>query len=206
MSKKNILGFLMPVMLAVVIFASNFLNTTLFNFGDLNFSVWFVLSVLCFVCGWTIDQYLGWELGCKVIFSVLIATTLISILVVSFFNSYFNVYNIIAENLILFSLRNIALGSIGLFGMAVVEVINLRRQMAVNEEKIKTLEILNVNSKKEAELALKEAKLTAEKIIFGAEAKAKNTILKKERIENELKEFILIERDLIKKYEEKENI
>lgn len=202
MSRRSVFSFLMPAILAVFIFASNFLNTTLFNFGDLNFAVWFVLSVLCFVCGWFIDQYLGWELGCKVVFSVLIVSTVVSILVVAFFKEYFSAQNILVENLILFSLRNIALGSMGLFGMSVVEVINLRRQIAVSDEKIKTLEVLYSDSKKEAELIVMDAKLKAEKTVFEAEAKAKNITLKKERIENELKEFIQIERELIKKYEE----
>jgi len=35
-----------------------------------------------------------------------------------------------------------------------------------------------------------------------AEAKSKNMILKKERIEKELQEFIQAEKELIKKYEE----
>lgn len=202
MIKKSFFGFLMPVILAVLIFASNFLSTTLFKFGEMNFAVWFVLSVLCFVCGWMIDQSYGWELSCKVVFSILIGTTVISILVVSFFKEYFDANNILAENLILFSLRNIALGSMGLFGMAVVEVINLRRQNAIGDEKIRSLELLNIDSKRESDLLLKEAKLKAERTIFEAESKAKNIILKKERIEKELKEFIQIERELIKKYEE----
>ena len=42
----------------------------------------------------------------------------------------------------------------------------------------------------------------SEKIIFDAEANAKNTLLKKERIESELKEFIQAEKELIKRYEE----
>ena len=59
-----------------------------------------------------------------------------------------------------------------------------------------------LDAKKEAELALKEARVKAEKLINDAELHAKNTILKKERIERELKEFIHTERELIKKYEE----
>jgi hypothetical protein len=201
MIKKSYYGFLMPVLLAVLIFSSNFLNTTLFKFGDMNFAVWFVLSVLCFVCGWIIDQSLGWDFGGKVVFAVLIGTTVISILVIIFFKEYFDANSILVENLILYSLRNIALGAMGLFGMAVVEVLNQRMQIAVNEEKIKTLEIMNVDSKKEAELLLKESKLQAEKIVADADIKAKNIILKKERIEKELKEFIQVERELLKKYE-----
>jgi hypothetical protein len=48
---------------------------------------------------------------------------------------------------------------------------------------------------------VKEAKIKAQKIINDAEASSKNIILKKERIERELREFILAEKELIKKYE-----
>ena len=58
-------------------------------------------------------------------------------------------------------------------------------------------------SQKELQLKIKEANLNAERIINDAEAKAKNLILKKDRIERELKEFIQTERELIKRYEEK---
>ena len=40
-------------------------------------------------------------------------------------------------------------------------------------------------------------------MVNDAEAKAKNIILKKERIENELKEFIQTEKELINRYEKK---
>ena len=49
---------------------------------------------------------------------------------------------------------------------------------------------------------LREAQLKADKIVNDAEAKSKNTFLKKERIEGELKEFIQIQRELIKRYED----
>ena len=52
------------------------------------------------------------------------------------------------------------------------------------------------------EIELREAKVKAEKLLNDAETSAKNTILKKERIEREIKEFIQTERELIKRYEE----
>jgi cell division septum initiation protein DivIVA len=70
------------------------------------------------------------------------------------------------------------------------------------KEKVKILEETAVDSKKESALLLKEASLKAEKIINDAQASAKNTVLLKERIERELKEFIQTERELIKRYEE----
>jgi regulator of protease activity HflC (stomatin/prohibitin superfamily) len=67
---------------------------------------------------------------------------------------------------------------------------------------VKLLEATAADSKKEAELLMREAKLNADKIVSEAEATAKNIFLKKERIEQELKEFIQTERELIKRYEE----
>ena len=68
--------------------------------------------------------------------------------------------------------------------------------------KIYHADLTAADSKKEAELLLREASIKAEKIINDSEATAKNIILKKERIEHELKEFIQTERELLKRYEE----
>jgi len=200
--KKFITLYSIPFLLGLLIFASDFLNTSLFNFGDRNFAVWFVLSVLCFACGWYINRSMGWQYGGKVIFAVIIAVTLISILIILFFNEYFGTFELLTENLILFSLRNITLGTMGIFGMAVQEVISGEKEALILREKVKVLEVIVDSSNKESELLIKEATLKAEKIINYAELKAKNIFLKKERIEQELKEFIQTERELIRKYEE----
>jgi hypothetical protein len=200
--KKIFADYSVPFLLGLLIFASNFLNTSLFNFGDRNFAVWFVLSVLCFACGWYINKSLGWQLGGKVVFAVIVAVTLISIVIIIFFNEYFGTFELLTENLILFSLRNIILGAMGIFGMSIQEVLSRESEALILREKVKILEETAVDSKKESALSLKEASLKAEKIINDAEANAKNTFLKKERIEQELKEFIQTERELIKRYEE----
>lgn len=200
--KKFIAEYSVPFLLGLLIFASNFLNTSLFNFGDRNFAVWFVLSVLCFACGWYINKSLGWQLGGKVVFAVIVAVTLISIVIIIFFNEYFGTFELLTENLILFSLRNIILGTMGIFGMSIQEVLSRESEALILREKVKILEETAIDSKKESALSLKDASLKAEKIINDAEANAKNTFLKKERIEQELKEFIQTERELIKRYEE----
>ena len=200
---KNIFAnYGVPFLLGLLIFASNFLNTSLFNFGDRNFAVWFVLSVLCFACGWYINKSLGWQLGGKVVFAVIVAVTLISIVIIIFFNEYFGTFELLTENLILFSLRNIILGAMGIFGMSIQEVLSRENEALILREKVKILEETSVDSKKESALLLKEANLKAEKIINDAVANSKNTMLLKERIEQELKEFIQTERELLKKYEE----
>jgi hypothetical protein len=203
MEKKNIINYAAAILLGVLIFASDFLDTDLFNFDEKNFAVWFVLSLLCFASGWYINKTLGWHKGGKIVFSVIIAVTLVSIFMITFFSGYFHANEILTENLILYSLRNITLGAMGFFGMSIQEVINNRKDTVMLRDKVELLERESDISKKEAELIIKEAKLNAEKIINDAEVKAKNTILKKERIEKELKEFIQTERELIKRYEDK---
>ncbi len=200
---KNIIKYATAILLGVLIFASDFLDTDIFNFDEKNFAVWFVLSILCFASGWYINKTLGWHKGGKIVFSVIIAVTIVSIFMITFFSGYFNANEILTENLILYSLRNVTLGAMGFFGMAIQEVINNKKDTQILIEKVEFLERESDISKKEAKLIIKEANLNAEKIINNAEAKAKNLFLKKERIEKELYEFIQSERDLIKRYEEK---
>ncbi|GIK62148.1 MAG: hypothetical protein HND39_08175 [Ignavibacteriota bacterium] len=200
--KKFISSYSVPLLLGLLIFASDFLNTSLFNFGDRNFAVWFVLSILCFACGWYINRSLGWQRGGRIVFSVTVAATILSIAIIVFFNEYFGTFELLVENLILFSLRNITLGAMGIFGMAIQEVLSGEKEALILREKVKVFEATAADSRKEADLLIKEARLTADTIINQAESNAKNTFLKKERIEQELKEFIQIERELIKKYEE----
>jgi hypothetical protein len=121
---------------------------------------------------------------------------------ISFLRDYFAANELLTENLILYSLRDITLGAMAFFGMSVVEVLTIQRDFLVMKEKLSYYEDLIKDAKKEADLELKEAKVNAQKILNDAEYEAKNTILKKERIENELKEFIQVEKELIKKYEE----
>ncbi|MBK9098620.1 MAG: hypothetical protein IPM14_11010 [bacterium] len=200
--KKFISSYSIPLLLGLLIFTSNFLNTSLFNFGDRNFAVWFVLSILCFACGWYINRTIGWQRGGRIVFAVIVAVTILSIAIIVFFNEYFGTFELLAENLVLFSLRNITLGAMGIFGMAIQEIVSGEKEALVLREKVKIFEATAPDTKKEAELLIKEARLTADTIINAAESNAKNTFLKKERIEQELKEFIQIERELIKKYEE----
>jgi hypothetical protein len=200
--KKNLLTFMMPVLLGILIFTSNFLDTRLFQFGENNFAVWFVLSVLCFATGWYINKSFGWHFGGKTVFAVIIAVSFLSIVLITFFRDYFAANEMLAENLVLYTLRNITLGTMAFFGMAIVEVMRLQKDLLVNQEKLKIFEEGLRDVKKESELELKDAKIQAQNIVVNAELEAKDIILKKERIIGELKEFILAEKELIKKYED----
>lgn len=200
-NKERFIKYVVPAVLAVLMFSSNFLNKKLFGFDDQNFAVWFVLSVLCFACGWYINQSLGWHFGGRVVFSITVAAAFISILLITFFAEYFEANQLITENLLLYSLRNIMLGAMAFFGMSVAEVLMLQKELVVLQEKYKIIEETGKDLKKEAELELKEAKIKAQKILNDAEAEAKEIIQKKEKMERDLKEFIRTEKEFIKKYE-----
>lgn len=204
LNKELLIKYVVPALLAILMFSSNFLNKKLFGFDDQNFAVWFVLSVLCFACGWYINQSLGWHLGGRVVFSIIVAATFISIIMITFFQEYFDANELITENLLLYSLRNIMLGATAFFGMAVAEVLMLQKELLVMQEKQKVFDETGKDFKKEAELELKEAKLKAQKLLNDAETEAKDLTLKKERLERELKDFIRTEKEFIKKYENPE--
>ena len=142
-----------------------------------------------------------WHLGGKIIFALAIATSFVSIFLVTFFKEYFSASSLVAENIILYTLRDIMLGTMAFFGMAMGEIFSLQKELLEVKSKLNIFEEYIKSAKDEAALTVLEAKVKAEKIINNAEASAKNTLLKKERIEKELKEFIQIERELIKKYE-----
>jgi hypothetical protein len=201
MFKRKLYNYIFPLLLGVLMFASNFLNTKLFNFGSHNFTVWFVLTVLCFALGWYINKSLGWRTGGKIVFSLIIAATIISMMIITFFRDYFAANELLTENLILYSLRNVTLGAMAFFGMATSEVLTLEKEVAVVKEKLRVYEDELKNAKKEAELEIREARIEAKKIINDAKISAKDIIMKKEKIETELKDFIQAEKEIIKKYE-----
>ena len=202
MSRKTLLSYASPLILGVLIFTSCFLDTKLFQIGELNFAVWSVLSTFCFTCGYFMNKSFGWQAGGKVVFAVTVATAAVSISVISFFREYFQTPQLTGEIILLFALRNVVLGSMGFFGLAISEVIIQKVRLAGMTEKLQFIEETIKDARKESDLIIREAQVKANKIVNEAELNAKNIILKKERIERELREFIQIEKELIKKYEE----
>jgi hypothetical protein len=189
--------------LAVLVFASNFLNTDLFKAGFQNFSVWFVLSMFSFACGWLINKTLGYNHGGKIVFAVIVASSFVSVIMISLFNEFFGFSYLLVESMILYILRNITLGAMAFFGMALSEVIILQKEAAgksKNDNTQKTVE----TSQREVQLIIDEAKLKAEKIVYEAQQCADDLIERKSQIERRLKEFIAVEREIIKNYESEE--
>lgn len=189
--------------LAVLVFASNFLNTDLFKAGFQNFSVWFVLSLFSFACGWLINKTLGYNHGGKIVFAVIVASSFVSVIMISLFNEFFGFSYLLVESMILYILRNITLGAMAFFGMALSEVIILQKEAAgksKNDTTQKTVE----TSQREVQLIIDEAKLKAEKIVYEAQQRADDLIERKSQIERRLKEFIAVEREIIKNYESEE--
>lgn len=193
--------YLTPAIIAALIFASNFLNTSIFGIATGDFSVWFILSVFVFASGWFMNVTLGSISGGKVLFTAIVAITIVSLIMVTVFSGYFGMSEVLVENLLIFALRNIFLGAMGFFGMAISENLILHKEIANYKSKNNQYEIYVENSRKEAKLIINDAKIKAEKIIFEAQKKSKNVIDTKNKIEQNLKEFIQTERELIQKYE-----
>ncbi len=191
-------------LLTVIIFASDFLSTDLFKAGYQNFSVWFVLSVFSFACGWLMNKTLGYNHGGKVVFSVIVASTFVSVIMISLFSGYFGLSDLLVENLILYVLRNITLGSMAFFGMTLSEVIILQRENTPAKLKEDDSKRILQNAQKEANLIIEDAKLKSEKMVYQVQQNVNEMVERKNQIERRLKEFIAAERELIKKYESEE--
>lgn len=201
MTKKLNPRYATVVLLGLIIFSSNFLSPNLFIGEILNFAVWFILSIFVFSCGWIIDKTLGWRYGGKLVFAVIVATSIMSVFLVTFFRGYFGINDYLTENFILYSLRNIMLGVMGIFGLAVAELLALQRDV----EQLKHQTQLNTkiveDAEREAEIIIREAKSKADSLMVTAERESLELINRKKEIEFQLKEFLKTEKELLKKYE-----
>ncbi len=171
---KRLKYYTSPFLIGLLIFLSNFLNTQLFGSEIVNFVVWFILSLFVFSTGWFTNNTLGWIHGGKIVFAVIVAVTVLSAALVSFFNDYFITGNLLFENVILYSLRNIMLGAMAFFGMSISEIFT--RQKEIDNLKKIDYENEKKDANREAELLIKEAKLKAEQIIFEANKKASDIL------------------------------
>jgi hypothetical protein len=203
-SERKKIYYLTPGLLAVIIFASNFLSTDIFKAGYQNFSVWFVLSIFSFACGWLMNKTLGYNHGGKVVFAVIVASAFISVILISMFSGYFGLSDLLVENMILYILRTITLGAMAFFGIVLSEVIILQKESAPGKSKDDDSKRVMANAQREAQILLEEAKLKADKMIYQVQQSVNEMVDRKNQIERRLKEFIAAERELIKKYESEE--
>jgi len=203
MQKKSIY-YATAGLLAVIIFASNFLSTDLFKAGYQNFSVWFVLSIFSFACGWLINKTLGYNHGGKVVFSVIVSTAFLSVFLISLLSEYFGLSEILVENLILYILRSITLGAMALFGMVVCELLIMQKDGNAAKLKLEEMTRMMNSAQREAQVIIDEARLKSEKMIYETQKSIDEILDRKNQVETRLKEFISTERELIKKYESEE--
>lgn len=204
MTARKTYYYFFPMLLAVLMFSTNFLSTNLFRDTVINFAVWFILSIFAFSCGWIITNTLDWKFGGKIVFTVIVVTSFITVIFIMIFHNYFNFNGILTENLILYSLRNVYIGLMGVFGMSVSKLIDLQKELeGFRAAKSKEEDIIS-SAENRAEIILSKAKLEAEKITFDAEKKLKKIIDTNTDFEKKLNEFIQIEKELINNYN-KEN-
>lgn len=200
MNKIN-LRYATVVLLGLIMFSSNFLSPKLFTGEILNFAVWFILSIFAFSCGWIIDKTLGWRYGGKLVFAVIVATSIMSVFLVTFFRGYFGINEYLTENFILFSLRNIMLGVMGIFGLAVAELLAVQKEIEQLKHQTQLNRKIAEDAEREAGIIIREAKSKADAMLVGAERESLELINRKKEIELQLKEFLKTEKELIKKYE-----
>lgn len=200
MNKIN-LHYATVVLLGLIMFSSNFLSAKLFTGEILNFAVWFILSIFAFSCGWIIDKTLGWRYGGKLVFAVIVATSIMSVFLVTFFRGYFGINEYLTENFILFSLRNIMLGVMGIFGLAVAELLAVQKEIEQLKHQTQLNRKIAEDAEREAEIIIREAKSKADAMLVEAERESLEMINRKKEIEIQLKEFLKTEKELLKKYE-----
>ena len=201
---RRVLYYVTPVLAAVLIFASNFLSTDLFNIGFQNFTVWFVLSLFTFACGWLMDQTFGWVKGGKLLFAVIVVSAFFGIVLVMFFREYFVLSDLLSETIILYTLRSITLGTMAFFGMSVSRILIYEKQLEANKKVLDDFENKVPLAEREAEIVLKEAKLKAEELLLQTQKKCNELIEAKNKIDRQLAELIKTEEELLKHYESNE--
>jgi hypothetical protein len=202
--QRKLIYYATAGLLAVIIFASNFLSTDLFKAGYQNFSVWFVLSIFSFACGWLINKTLGYNHGGKVVFSVIVSTAFLSVFLISIMSEYFGLSEILVENLILYILRSITLGAMALFGMVVCELLIMQKDGNAAKLKLEEMTRMMNSAQREAQVIIDEARLKSEKMIYETQKSIDEILDRKNQVEMRLKEFISTERELVKKYESEE--
>jgi len=193
--------YITPFVLGIIMFFSNFLSTNLFKGDLINFAVWFILSIFAFACGWIITKTIGWKIGGRLVFGTIIAVSFITLFFILLFNEYFHIIGTLSENLILYFLRNIFLGLMGVFGMTLAELFYLQNKLSSLKVHNENFQSMLENAEKESKLIISKAKLDSEKILFEAEKELNNLKLKKAELEKKLNDFIQMEKELINKYD-----
>jgi len=198
--KVNPIYYFYPVLISFIIFLSDFLNTRMFETILQTFSAWFIFSVLVFALGWIIDKSFGWIVGGKVVFVSIIISIIFSFIFISLFNQYLEMPSPLLEDIILFILRNITLGAMGYFGMAIAEITSNEAIIKAQGEIEKSTDLMIENAKKEAELIITEAKqkINAEKI--AAQEDINELVRSELELKKRLNELISFEKEILKKY------
>ncbi|MCF8432673.1 MAG: DivIVA domain-containing protein, partial [Melioribacteraceae bacterium] len=153
-----------------------------------------------FACGWLINKTLGYVHGGKIVFAVVIGTIFISLIMISLMKNYFGTDKLLSENLVLYTLRNVIVGAMGFFGMAVSEVILLGEKLNSELERNRNQENIIKNANKEAELIVKEAEIKASEIVLDANKEAIQVFKDKAIVEQQLSDLVATEKELLNKY------
>lgn len=203
MTEKPAVIYLLTPVLAGLLYASNYLNPALFDSTEYLFALWFGLSFLTFMIGWQISRSAGWVTAARMLYLAVSAAAVAAAAYVIAQALMQSEKAIPLELVILYILRNMLLGAAAFFGAAIAEISSLKLRLADTSAKYNELKKIRFAADKEAKLKLKEADLQAKEIIGDAKRDLHAIINRKNDYEKRLKELIIAEMELIKKYEEK---
>jgi len=200
-----LLVFVTLTFLVIMILSTLFIDKNFLGIGDLNFLAWFSINLFSFICGWVLNKITNWKNSTRLCFVAILASLIIALGIVIYFKDFFNIQRALVENLVAIGFQIVFVGLMSLFGVTTSEVFRLQKELIEMLIRKESYEKLILDAKKEASLEIREAKLKAEQIIRDAEWRERIAREKKQQIEKQLREFIEIEKQLIAKYEKKEN-
>ncbi|HOP49378.1 MAG TPA: hypothetical protein PK887_01990 [Ignavibacteriales bacterium] len=198
---KSALFYLNLFAIFFIVQLSNFVTKLNEQTGDINFSIFFALAVTNFLLGFILSPQSNLEKTIKFLTILLFSSVLITIPVGYNYIIFVPQREIKIYLTINMVFKNILLFAFAYSGLIITELkkLKLKNYELTNElDKINSETMQNI---KKAELHLYEAKLQANEMLENAKLELNNLKNGKKHIENEIKEFIKTQWEIIKNFE-----
>jgi len=199
---KKILQIIFPVLIILLIQLSNFVTKLNEQSGDINFSVFFGISLVILIIGYLYSQNSQWDKNFKILSYLIILSLLITVPIGYNFIVFEPKREIKIYLTINMVFKNLILYAIALLGISLSEVWKLKKGNYELKNELDKFNSEKMQKLKTAELELTEAKLKSNEMI--EKAKLELQIIKQEhkKITNEIKDFIKTEWTFIRKFEQ----
>lgn len=188
---------LYPITIVLVVQASNFVSFMNKQSDDVNFSIFFVLGLLCFGLGWVASKFLAWKDALTYFLWWLFVCVVITIPV-----GYNTVSTGIREVRVTLTIamivKNAMLFGYAIFGASLSIISKLTSELMDYKYQLEQFQLEKTKAVMTGELEVKNAKLRAKEIIEEAHTELHHIQSERERIENDLKEFIRHEWEILK--------